>query len=118
MILMSEKRLKFTLESDRQYIGIFNEGCAMTGFEVCNFLNSLYQQCEALQEENEQLRRDKNFLQNERRLQEKGIFTLFDEVNKLNKEIENLKIDHRIMGEKLYIMSKDYIKDVGDDDEC
>ena len=78
---------------------------------VINLLNKLY-------EENEQLRRDKNFLQNERRLQEKGIFTLFDEVNKLNKENENLKIDHRIMGEKLYIMSKDYIKDVGDDDEC
>ena len=54
---MSEKRLKFTLESDRQYIGIFDEGYALTGFEVCNFLNSLYQQCEELQEENEQLRK-------------------------------------------------------------
>jgi len=53
---MSEKRLKFTLESDRQYIGIFDEGYALTGFEVCNLLNSLYQQCEALQDENEQLR--------------------------------------------------------------
>ena len=48
MINMSEKRLKFTLDSDRQYIGISNEGYAMTGFEVCNYLNSLYQQCEAL----------------------------------------------------------------------
>lgn len=54
---MNEKRLKFTLESDRQYIGIFNEGCALTGFEVCNWLNSLYQKCEALQNENEQLRK-------------------------------------------------------------
>ena len=54
--MMSEKRLKFTLESDRQYIGIFDEGYALTGFEVCNLLNSLYQQCEALQDENEQLR--------------------------------------------------------------
>ena len=57
---MSEKRLKFTLESDRQYIGIFDEGCALTGFEVCNFLNSLYQQCEALQDKNEQLRQELN----------------------------------------------------------
>ena len=55
---MSEKRLKFTLESDRTYIGIFDEGYALTGFEVCNFLNSLYQQCEALQDENEQLRQE------------------------------------------------------------
>lgn len=116
--MMSEKRLKFTLESDRQYIGIFNEGCALTGFEVCNFLNSLYQQCEALQDENEQLRRDNKFLRNERRLQEKAIFTSFNEVNKLNKENEKLKRDHRIMVEKLYIISKDYIKDVGNDDEC
>ena len=55
---MSEKRLKFTLESDRQYIGIFDEGYALTGFEVCNLLNSLYQQCEALQNENEQLKQE------------------------------------------------------------
>ncbi len=115
---MSEKRLKFTLDSDRQYIGISNEGYAMTGFEVCNYLNSLYQQCEALQDENEQLRRNKELLRDERRLQEKFISYLFDEVNKLNKENENLKRDHRIMVEKLYSISKDYIKDVGDDDEC
>ena len=55
---MSEKRLKFTLESDRTYIGIFNEGSALTGFEVCIWLNSLYQQCEALQDENEQLKEE------------------------------------------------------------
>lgn len=78
--------------------------------EIVEWLNEL-------SEENEQLRRDNKFLRDEIRLQEKGIFTLFDEVNKLNKENENLKIDHRIMGEKLYIMSKDYIKDVGDDDD-
>ena len=62
--------------------------------EIVEWLNEL-------SEENEQLRRDNKFLRDERRLQEKGIFTLFDEVNKLNKENEN-----------------DYIKDVGDDDEC
>lgn len=56
--MMSEKQLKFTLESDRQYIGIFDEGYALTGFEVCNLLNSLYQQCEALQNENEELRKE------------------------------------------------------------
>ena len=61
---MSEKQLKFTLESDRQYIGIFDEGYALTGFEVCNLLNSLYQQCEALQDENEQLRQEQQRLYN------------------------------------------------------
>ena len=85
---------------------------------MCEVLNEKEAIIQRLELENEQLRRGKELLRDERRLQEKFISYLFDEVNKLNKENENLKRDHRIMEEKLYIISKDYIKDVRNDDEC
>lgn len=110
---------RYTLMFDEHTFFVFDnvKEERMTALKTTKRLNEQQATISALKEENEQLRRDNKFLRDERRLQEKGIFTLFDEVNKLNKENENLKIDHRIMGEKLYIMSKDYIKDVGDDDE-
>lgn len=60
--MMSEKRLRFTMESDKLYSCIFDNGNELTCFELVDLLNELYEENEQLKEELNNLKKDETRL--------------------------------------------------------